>query len=71
MYVGVLAVIVAESLLFENRGIAFEVAWVWLGVQLFVRFYEEPRLTRTFPEEFERYRQHVRRWLPRLTPWIA
>jgi protein-S-isoprenylcysteine O-methyltransferase Ste14 len=40
-------------------------------MELFVRFYEERRLARTYPEEYEAYRKNVRRWLPRLTPWRA
>ena len=42
---------------------------VWLLAHLFVCFYEEPKLTRSFPQEYPRYRRHVRRWLPRVTPW--
>jgi len=35
----------------------------------FVLLYEEPTLRKTFGPEYDEYRAHVRRWLPRLTPW--
>jgi protein-S-isoprenylcysteine O-methyltransferase Ste14 len=69
MYVGVLTAIAGEALLFQSQGLALELLCVWLGFELFVRLYEEPRLTQTFPREYDLYRRHVRRWLPRLTPW--
>ena len=40
-----------------------------LGVHLFVVFYEEPTLRGKFGVDYEEYQRHVRRWLPRLTPW--
>ena len=69
MYVGVTLVLAGEALLFWSRGVAIELAWVAVAVHLFVSFYEEPRLTRTFGEEYQNYQRHVRRWIPRLTPW--
>jgi protein-S-isoprenylcysteine O-methyltransferase Ste14 len=71
MYVGVLAVLGGEALLFWSRGLAIEAAVVCLGVSVFVRLYEEPTLARRYPEEYPRYKRHVPRWLPRLTPWIG
>jgi protein-S-isoprenylcysteine O-methyltransferase Ste14 len=69
MYVGVLTVIAGEALLFWNRGMIVHFAVVFLAIHLFVLFYEEPRLTRTYPVEYKRYQRNVPRWLPRLTPW--
>jgi protein-S-isoprenylcysteine O-methyltransferase Ste14 len=42
---------------------------VALGVNLFVQFYEEPTLRRTFGADYEEYSRNVRRWLPRLHAW--
>ena len=42
---------------------------VWLTVHLFVLAYEEPTLSRSYGEQYDRYRANVRRWIPRLTPW--
>lgn len=69
MYVGVLTALTGEALLFSSRGLLVEWALVWLFYHLFVLLYEEPRLARTYPAEYAIYRAHVRRWLPRLTPW--
>jgi protein-S-isoprenylcysteine O-methyltransferase Ste14 len=38
-------------------------------VAAFVRFYEEPTLTRRFGAEYEAYRRAVPAWWPRLRPW--
>jgi len=40
-----------------------------VGVDLFVRLYEEPHLLSVFGAEYEDYCRNVRRWLPRLHPW--
>jgi protein-S-isoprenylcysteine O-methyltransferase Ste14 len=69
MYVGVLIALAGEILLFRNSGLVIEGAVGWLAVELFVRLYEEPTLTRSHPEDYPRYKRHVLRWLPRLTPW--
>jgi protein-S-isoprenylcysteine O-methyltransferase Ste14 len=45
------------------------VAAVALGIHLFVVFYEEPTLRSKFGAEYDQYRQHVRRWWPRLRGW--
>lgn len=71
MYVGVFTVIAGEALLLRSRSVALELAVVLAGMELFVRFYEERWLARTYPEGYEAYRKNVRRWLPRLTPWRA
>ncbi len=35
-----------------------------LAIGLFIRLYEEPRLQRTFGQEYDDYCRSVRRWLP-------
>ena len=64
MYVGVLTAIAGEALLFRSRAVAIECFTAWLGMDLFVRFYEEPRLATQFPAEYALYRSRVRRWVP-------
>lgn len=71
MYCGGLVVIAGEALLFRSQHLLVCFAFVWLSMNLFVLLYEEPKLTRTFPDEYLLYKQHVRRWIPRLTPWTA
>ncbi len=69
MYDGVLAVLAGEAWLFWSRSLAIEAAFVCIGVNLFVRLYEEPTLANRYPQEYPRYKSNVPRWLPRLTPW--
>lgn len=69
MYLGVVTALAGEAVLFWHPGMAIELALVCLGFHLFVCLYEEPTLTRRHPAEFPRYKRHVPRWLPRLTPW--
>ena len=44
-------------------------AIVLLGLDLFVRFYEEPTLLKKFGAAYATYCEHVPRWIPRLHPW--
>jgi protein-S-isoprenylcysteine O-methyltransferase Ste14 len=52
-----------------NRAAIAAVCLAALCVHLFVVFYEEPTLRKKFGTDYERYRQNVRRWLPRLHGW--
>jgi protein-S-isoprenylcysteine O-methyltransferase Ste14 len=69
MYVAVLAVIVGQALLLGRLGLLLYAAAAWLLVAVFVRWYEEPTLTRRFGEDYEAYRRAVPAWWPRLRPW--
>lgn len=69
MYVSALVVIAGEVLLFRSFSLVTYLLAVWVGCSLFVIFYEEPRLTRTFGVKYMRYKKHVPRWLPRIVPW--
>ncbi|WP_419941224.1 methyltransferase family protein [Candidatus Palauibacter sp.] len=65
MYVGVLSVIAGWAVLF-GAGILAAYAAAWFVIfSLFVRFYEEPHLTRKFGDEYAAYRERVGRWFPR------
>jgi len=69
MYVGVLAIILGQGLLFgDGRLFAYGVL-LWLAVHIFVVGYEEPTLRRSFGAEYEAFRRNVPRWIPRLSPW--
>lgn len=65
MYVGVLSTIAGWAALF-GAGIlaAYGAAW-FIAFSLFVRFHEEPYLTREFGDEYLAYRKRVGRWLPK------
>jgi len=71
MYVGVVAIVLGQAVLFADTRLLGYAALLWLFMHLFVVAYEEPRLHRTFGAEYDAFRAHVPRWLPRLRPWIA
>jgi protein-S-isoprenylcysteine O-methyltransferase Ste14 len=69
MYVGVLAVIIGQGLVFAEAHLLIYAAIVWLAFHLFVLGYEEPKLRTTFGREYEDFRANVPRWIPRLRAW--
>jgi protein-S-isoprenylcysteine O-methyltransferase Ste14 len=72
MYVAALAAIVGQAFLLGRLVLLLYAAGVWLVVAAFVRFYEEPTLTRRrFGADYEAYRRAVPAWWPRLRPCRA
>ena len=69
IYVGFLAVLLGEALLFGSRGLLVYTAVAWCISAAAVRCYEEPILARKFGSEYQDYRRAVRAWVPRLRPW--
>lgn len=66
MYVGVAAAIFGQALLFESGWLLIYGALAWLACHLFICFYEEPTLTRTFGSEYQACCREVPRWIPSL-----
>jgi protein-S-isoprenylcysteine O-methyltransferase Ste14 len=69
MYLAVIALIVGQGLLLGRPVLFAYAAAFWAVVAAFVHGYEEPTLTRSFGDEYERYREAVPAWKPRRTPW--
>ena len=69
MISGVLAVLLGESFLFASIPIFLWFVLFFAINNLYFSFFEEPGLLRRFGEEYEEYRKHVPRWIPRVTPW--
>ncbi len=69
MYVGLLVAILGQALLFGSVGLVIYAAVVWLATASFVRWYEEPNLSRRYGSDYETYRRNVPAWIPRLRPW--
>ena len=65
MYMGDVVVLVGETVLFWSVDMVLYTGVIWLGLDLFVRLYEEPALLRRHGEEYARYCAQVRRWWPR------
>jgi protein-S-isoprenylcysteine O-methyltransferase Ste14 len=69
MYVGVASVIFGQALYFLNVRVLEYGIVICVAFHLFILFYEEPTLRRTFDGEYEEFCKNVPRWIPRLTPW--
>lgn len=69
MITGVLCVLLGEVLFFGS--VPLGVWWLvfLLMNAVYLPFFEEPGLVRRFGSEYETYRRHVPRWIPRRTPW--
>jgi protein-S-isoprenylcysteine O-methyltransferase Ste14 len=66
MYLAVLAVITGQALLLSRPLLLGYATPVAATVAAFVHWYEEPTLTRRHGIAYQRYRQTVPAWLPRL-----
>jgi protein-S-isoprenylcysteine O-methyltransferase Ste14 len=66
IYVAVITILVGEALAFGAPVLIGYAALVWLVLQGFVVFYEEPTLRRGFGAHYEAYCRAVPRWIPRL-----
>jgi protein-S-isoprenylcysteine O-methyltransferase Ste14 len=69
MYLGVVLVLVGESIFFESRVLSFYATIMALVFHIFVVLFEEPSLRALFGSDYEKYRASVPRWIPRLRPW--
>ena len=69
MYVAVIGLIFGQALLFANAALIAYGITVFFVFFLFVYYYEEPTLRRSFGDEYEAYCNNVPRWRPRFTPW--
>jgi len=72
MYVGMGIFLVGEALLLPMiaREILIMAAACWAIVTVFILVYEEPTLRRLFGDDYREYCKHVRRWIPRLSPYV-
>jgi protein-S-isoprenylcysteine O-methyltransferase Ste14 len=69
MISGVIFVLLAEATLLGSVSIF---AWALLFAlvnMVYIPLSEEPGLERRFGVDYRLYKQHVPRWLPRITPW--
>jgi len=69
MISGVACVLAGEALLLGSVPLLLWLAGFAAVNAVYLPLVEEPGLVRRYGEEYERYRAHVPRWLPRLRPW--
>jgi protein-S-isoprenylcysteine O-methyltransferase Ste14 len=71
MYVAILTAITGQAVLFASVAVLGYGVGILVLFASFVRFYEQPNLTRRFGIDYEVYCQNVPAWLPRLRPWLG
>lgn len=64
MYIGAGLVLVGTALFYESVAVALFAAAFWTVAHLFVVFYEERALARTFGAQYSDYYHAVKRWMP-------
>jgi protein-S-isoprenylcysteine O-methyltransferase Ste14 len=69
MYVAVAATIVGQAALLGRPALLLYALAFMAAVAAFVYGYEQPMLSERFGAEYERYRDNVPAWWPRLRPW--
>jgi protein-S-isoprenylcysteine O-methyltransferase Ste14 len=68
MRLAVLTIILSWALYFGSGWLGLYLGVAAVAVHLRVLGHEEPWLARQFGEDWVRYRQAVRRWIPQLRP---
>ncbi len=63
MYVGVLSVVLGEAVIFRSEVLLAYAAFLALTFNLFVVFYEEPKLAQKFGDSYHEYCRRVPRWV--------
>ncbi len=69
MISGVLALLLAEAVVFRSWPLAAWMALFLLANAVYFRLSEEKGLERRFGQDYRLYKAQVPRWLPRLRPW--
>ncbi len=69
MISGVFCAILGEAALLGSLPLFYWGVVFFVANAIYMPLVEERGLERRFGEDYRRYRQHVPRWIPRLTPW--
>ena len=69
MILSVIFVLLGEACFFGSIPTAIWCLLFWVINTVYFIYFEEPGLAKRFGGEYEEYKKHVRRWIPRLTPW--
>ena len=64
MYVGVILILLAESLFFWSTTLLTYTAFCFVIANVLIIGYEENRLRFKYGDEFRQYSEHVGRWIP-------
>jgi len=64
MYIGATLGLAGTAIFYGSLSLSIYTAAFLLAAHLFVVFYEEPTLRKSFGAEYEAYCQRIRRWVP-------
>jgi protein-S-isoprenylcysteine O-methyltransferase Ste14 len=62
MYIGVTLMLIGDSIFFRSYVVGVYSLFVVIAFNIFILFFEEPRLQDEFGSEYEEYTKKVRRW---------
>jgi len=71
IYIAVLLIVIGQALFFGSFTLLAYAGVLWLAFHAFVVAYEEPTLRRRYGPSYDAYHAHVRRWWPRIRPWLG
>jgi protein-S-isoprenylcysteine O-methyltransferase Ste14 len=71
MYLAVVMAVLGQAMIFGSLALLGYALAVWAMTAAFVRWYEEPLLLERYGDQYRRYCEAVRAWVPRLRPWQA
>lgn len=63
MYLGVIIILLGETIFFQSILLLWYMIFIFLVFNLFILLIEEPRLSKDFGKEHQKYRVRVRMWL--------
>jgi protein-S-isoprenylcysteine O-methyltransferase Ste14 len=63
MYVGVTLILIGEAIFFLSVQLWIYALFIFIAFNIFIIFFEEPRLRRDFGEQYTTYCEKVRRWI--------
>ena len=69
MISGVFAILLGESLTSASIPIFLWFAFFVTINSIYIPFFEEPGLAKRFGADYDQYRKHVPRWIPKIKPW--
>ncbi len=69
MYISGIAIILGQALILGRWELFVLAAIIWIFPASYVKWREEPVLSKRFGAEYDKYRKAVPAWIPRLRPW--
>lgn len=62
MYIGVMMMLIGESFFFQSNVLGAYSLLIFIAFNIFIIYFEEPRLRKDFADDYDIYVKQVRRW---------